>query len=51
MGTPRRASRPKPNLSDFEIGSKIGAGTFGVIMRAQESRTKKEFAIKLISKQ
>ena len=43
--------KAKPQLSDFEVGSKIGAGNFGVIMRAQETKTRKEFAIKLINKQ
>ena len=35
---------------DFEIKNKIGAGTFGVILRAIDKKTQKEFAIKRIDK-
>lgn len=37
-------------LSDFEIGKKIGAGTFGVIKRALNKKNMKEYAFKMISK-
>ena len=40
----------KPKLSDFEVCNKIGAGTFGVIMRAIDINSKREYALKLISK-
>ena len=49
--TPRLRERTvKYTLADFELGAKIGAGTFGVIHRAVEKKTKKEYAIKMISK-
>ena len=37
-------------LNDFEIGAKIGAGTFGVILRAIDKRTNKEYALKKLDK-
>ena len=37
-------------LEDFEIGAKIGAGTFGIIRRAIEKKTQKEFVLKMIDK-
>ena len=40
----------KTTIEDFTIISKIGAGTFGQILRAEDKRTKKEYAIKVINK-
>ena len=37
-------------LSDYQIGEKIGAGTFGVIVRAVNKKTNKEYAFKMINK-
>ena len=48
LRSPRQNKKPK--LEDFEVGGKIGAGTFGVIKRAVEKKTKKEYALKMISK-
>ena len=42
--------REKLKISDFELGDKIGAGTFGVIMRATHKKTGKEYALKMIGK-
>lgn len=42
--------KPKAKLSDFEVGKKVGSGTFGVIVRAIESRSRKEYALKMINK-
>ena len=43
-------SKNSTTLNDFKIGAKIGAGTFGVIMRVEDKRTNKEYAFKMISK-
>ena len=50
--TPRATikQKQKTTLSDFEVGNKIGAGTFGVIVRATELKSKREFALKMMSK-
>ena len=40
----------KTSVKDFELGNKIGAGTFGVIFRAVEKKTQHEFALKVIKK-
>lgn len=50
--TPRLTikEKNKPKTEDFEIKNKIGAGTFGVIVRAIDRRTQNEFAIKTIDK-
>ena len=40
----------KITVNDFELGNKIGAGTFGVIFRAVEKKTQNEFALKVIKK-
>jgi len=42
--------RPKLKISDFEVGKKIGAGNFGVILRATAVKDKKEYALKVINK-
>ena len=46
----RMQDKVKHKIEDFEMGPKIGAGTFGVIHRATDKRTKKEYALKVISK-
>lgn len=46
----RTHDKIKHKIEDFEMGPKIGAGTFGVIQRATDKRTKKEYALKVISK-
>ena len=40
----------KTTVKDFDLGNKIGAGTFGVIFRAVEKKTQHEYAIKVIKK-
>ena len=37
-------------INDFQIVAKIGAGTFGVIIRAIDKQIKKDFALKIIKK-
>lgn len=46
--TPKAKKRAK--VEDFELKNKIGAGTFGVIVRAIERKTQKEYAVKKIDK-
>ena len=46
----RQLKASKCVLGDFEIGKKIGAGTFGVIVRALNKKTSKEYAFKMIDK-
>ena len=41
---------PKAKLEDFEVGARIGAGTFGVILRVVNKVTREEFALKVINK-
>ena len=40
----------KPTFEDFEIQNKIGAGTFGVIVRAVDKKSQMEYALKMIDK-
>ena len=41
---------PKAKLEDFELGARIGAGTFGMILRVVNKITGEECALKVINK-
>lgn len=40
----------KPTFEDFVVKNKIGAGTFGVILRVVDKKSQKEYALKIIKK-
>ena len=45
-----KSNLPKAKLEDFEVGARIGAGTFGVILRVVNKITQEECALKVINK-
>lgn len=46
----RRRDRPKLTIEQFQIKNKVGAGTFGVIVRAEEKASRREYALKIMDK-